>query len=170
MFSIDFRSSQEDINALVRNRDRSTWEVPVFDFINEWYDQSIDSFPVKTSGSTGTPKMIAHSRKAIMASATRTCDSFGLREGDTALLALPATHIGGKMMIARSIIRKLQLICIEPKANPLAGLEYDGVIAFAAFTPMQMSLILSAPSLPSPKGKEERQATYSLSKIRSIII
>ncbi|MCW3124409.1 MAG: O-succinylbenzoic acid--CoA ligase [Bacteroidetes bacterium] len=143
MFSIDFRSSQENIKAVIRNRDRSTWEVPVFDFIMSWFDPGVDSFPVKTSGSTGTPKMIAHSREAITASATRTCDFFGVKEGDTALLSLPATHIGGKMMIARSLVRKLQLICTEPKSDPLAELEYKGQIDFASFTPMQMSMILA---------------------------
>lgn len=143
MFSIDLRSSEENIKAFIRNRNRSTWEVPVFDFIEAWYDPHVDSFEVKTSGSTGIPKIIAHSRKAVTASATRTCDFFGIKEGDTALLSLPATHIGGKMMIARSLVRKLQLICIEPTSNPLLTLNYEEQIDFASFTPMQMSVILS---------------------------
>jgi O-succinylbenzoic acid--CoA ligase len=143
MFTIDLRSSEENIKAFIRSRNRSKWEVPVFDFIESWFDPGADSFEVKTSGSTGVPKIIAHSRNAVTASATRTCDFFGIKEGDTALLSLPATHIGGKMMIARSLVRKLQLICIEPTSNPLLTLHYEGQIDFASFTPMQMSVILN---------------------------
>ena len=143
MFIIDFRSPQEDIKTLIQNRNNPAWEVPVFDFIRQWLDSSVDSFPVHTSGSTGTPKMIAHSRAAMTASATRTCDLLGLKEGDTALLSLPVTHIGGKMMIVRSLIRKLKLICVEPTSDPIAALTYTSQIDFASFTPMQMSMILS---------------------------
>jgi O-succinylbenzoic acid--CoA ligase len=146
MFIIDFRSSEENIKTLFENRDLSTWEVPVFDFISAWFDQNTDAFEVKTSGSTGTPKVISHSRESMRASADKTCDFFELKEGDTALLSLPATHIGGKMMIARSLVRKLQLICVEPKSDPIAALDFAGEIDFASFTPMQMSMILDHPA------------------------
>jgi O-succinylbenzoic acid--CoA ligase len=100
-----------------------------------------------------------HSREAMTASASRTCDFFHLKQSDTALLALPSTHIGGKMMIVRSIIRGLKLICTEPRSNPLAQLDADIQIDFAAFTPMQMTLIMDdASTLPK------------LSKIKKIIL
>ena len=120
--------------------------IPVFDFIRTWYDSSIEVIPVHTSGSTGIPKVITHERAAMMASATRTCDFFDLKEGDKALLALPATHIGGKMMILRALVRKLQLICVEPKSDPLAELNFEIKIDFAPFTPMQMITILDHPT------------------------
>jgi O-succinylbenzoic acid--CoA ligase len=105
-------------------------------------DDSVTHFPVQTSGSTGAPKLIQHSRAAMTASAERTCDFLGLKKCDVALLALPATHIGGKMMIVRSIVRGMKLICTEPKSNPLVSLDFDGDIGFTAFTPMQMSMIM----------------------------
>jgi O-succinylbenzoic acid--CoA ligase len=142
MFIIDFSSSKEDILKSISNRNDPEWAIPVFDFIRSWLDEKINLFEVKTSGSTGLPKVIFHSRDAMIASAERTCDFFQLKKGDTALLALPATHIGGKMMIVRSAIRGLKMICVEPRSNPFTNLKYDEEITFAAFTPMQMSTIL----------------------------
>lgn len=141
MRTIDF-STATDIDTLIRDRDHSIWEVPVFDFIQQWYaDQP--QFEVRTSGSTGTPKSIWHSRAAMTASAERTCDFFGLKKGDTALVAMPAQYIGGKMMVLRSIVRGMRMIFIEPASDPLQVLEPMIPIDFTAFTPMQMSTILS---------------------------
>jgi O-succinylbenzoic acid--CoA ligase len=163
MFIIDFTASEANILSAISHRDIPAWAIPVFDFISLWFDTGVKSFGIQTSGSTGTPKLIHHSREAMIASAERTCDFFQLKKGDTALLALPATHIGGKMMLVRSIIRGMKLICVEPRSNPLANITFGEKIEFAAFTPMQMSMILddistsavgtgrdlSLPSLPS---------------------
>jgi O-succinylbenzoic acid--CoA ligase len=143
MFIIDFGISRADILSMISNRDYPAWTIPVFDFIKSWLDESINSFEVQTSGSTGSPKLIIHSREAMIESAERTCVFFKLQKNNIALLALPATHIGGKMMIVRSIIRGLKLICIEPKSDPSNELSFDGKIDFAAFTPMQMSKMLN---------------------------
>jgi len=146
MFIIDFSVSKEDILTSISNRDYPSWTVPVFDFIRSWFDEKNTSFAVQTSGSTGTPKVIHHSRESMIASAEKTCDFFRLKKNDTSLLALPAAHIGGKMMIVRSIIRGMKLICVEPRSNPLEHFNFDGEIEFAAFTPMQMSIILDGKS------------------------
>jgi len=159
MFIIDFSVSKADILSIISKRDAPSWTIPLFDFINSWLDDSVTHFTVQTSGSTGTPKQIQHSREAMTASASRTCDFFQFKQGDTALLALPSTHIGGKMMIVRSIIRSLKLICTEPRSNPLAQLDSNIQIDFAAFTPMQMTLMMDdASTLPK------------LSKIKKIIL
>lgn len=142
MFIIDFTASEANILSTISHRDGPAWATPIFDFISLWFDTGVKSFAIQTSGSTGTPKLIHHSREAMTASAERTCDFFQLKKGETALLAMPATHIAGKMMIVRSIIRGLKLICVEPRSNPLVNITFDEKIEFAAFTPMQMSMIL----------------------------
>jgi len=146
MFIIDFSASKADILSTISNRDYPSWTVPVFDFIRSWLDEDIKSFAVQTSGSTGTPKVIYHSRESMIASAEMTCDFFQLKKNNISLLPLPATHIGGKMMIVRSIVRGMKLICVEPRSNPLEHFNFYDEIEFAAFTPMQMSMILNAPS------------------------
>ena len=65
-----------------------------------------------------------------------TCDFLGLREGDTALLCLPLDYIAGKMVVVRSLVRGLRLVCVEPSGEPL-GTE-AGRIDFAAMVPMQV--------------------------------
>jgi len=134
--------------------DYPAWTVPVFDFIRTWLDDGVNSFTVQTSGSTGIPKLIQHSRESMKASAVATCDFFQLKKNDTALLALPSTHIGGKMMIVRSIVRGMKLICIEPRANPLEHFNFDRSIELAAFTPMQMSMMLDNGSAAVETGRD----------------
>lgn len=159
MFIIDFGAPEADILSIISNRDNPAWTIPVFDFIRSWMDHSVNAFPVQTSGSTGTPKLISHSRAAMRVSAGRTCDFFSLKKSDIALLALPATHIGGKMMIVRSMVRGMKLICMEPKSNPLAHFDWDGEIDFAAFTPMQMSMCM-----------DDQGSGAKLSQIKKIIL
>jgi O-succinylbenzoic acid--CoA ligase len=165
MFIIDFNASKADILTSISDRDYPAWTVPVFDFIRSWFDENVKSFLVQTSGSTGTPKTIYHTRESMIASAEKTCDFFQLKKNNTALLALPASHIGGKMMIVRSIARGLKLICSEPKVNPLEHFNFDSSIEFAAFTPMQMSMMLDNGSAAVETGRD-----LSLQKINKIIL
>lgn len=121
------------------------WAKPILEFIDSWKGGT-KLFPIMTSGSTGAPKEILLHRSAMIASAQVTCNFFGLKKGEASLLALPAKFIAGRMMIVRSMVNGLKLFCVHPASNPLLEFEYEGNIDFAAFTPMQLSLILSSPS------------------------
>ena len=55
------------------------------------------------------------------ASARITCDFLGLQPGDTALLCMPLDFIAGKMVVVRSIVRRLKLVCVKPSGHPLPG-------------------------------------------------
>jgi len=65
-----------------------------------------------------------------------TCDFLGLSEGDFALICLPVEYISGKMMVVRSISRKLKLKIAEPSTTPLQNI--DEQIEFCAMTPLQV--------------------------------
>lgn len=78
------------------------------------------------------------------ASARITCDFLGLKEGDTALLCLPLDYIAGKMMVVRSLVRRLRLVPVEPSGHPLA-LPFSSEIDFAAMVPMQVWNSLRVP-------------------------
>lgn len=109
------------------------------EFLNEWQSDST-TVRVQTSGSTGAPKTMLAEKARMMASAQMTCDFLNLSPGDKALLCLPLDYIAGKMMVVRSIVRQLQLICVQPSRHPFA--EVTDIPDFAAMTPMQVMATL----------------------------
>ena len=125
-------------------------------FIEDWNSPDTH-ITVQTSGSTGTPKPIRVEKKRMVASALMTCNYLSVKEGDSALLCLSPDYIAGKMMIVRSLVRRLNLTIMEPTGNPLAN--DDGHYDLAAMVPMQVFNILS-----SSHGEEK------LNNIRHLII
>ena len=88
-------------------------------FLEEWNNAS-ETVLVHTSGSTGEPKPMLVEKRRMLASARRTNDFLGLKEGDTALLCMSLDYIAGKMMVVRALERGLRLISVEPSGHPLA--------------------------------------------------
>lgn len=88
-------------------------------FLKDWYDDR-PTLLVHTSGSTGTPKPMWVEKRRMLNSARITCDFLGLAEGDTALLCMPLDYIAGKMVVVRSIERKMSLVAVKPSGHPLA--------------------------------------------------
>lgn len=106
----------------------------ILEFVVSWSDRK-EWIETRTSGSTGRPKNIKIRKEHIIASAIRTLDFLGLKSGDSALLCIPDQFIGGKMMIARSIIGELDLYIADNSSTP--ELPTDKSIDFAALIPMQ---------------------------------
>ena len=116
------------------------------EFLAEWNNDS-DYVHVQTSGSTGAPKPMLVEKRRMLNSARITCDFLGLREGDTALLCMSLDYIAGKMMVVRSLERRLQLITVAPSGHPLADLSPQlSVLSFAAMVPMQVYNALQVPA------------------------
>ena len=128
------------------------------EFLDEWNNGS-ERVLVHTSGSTGAPKPLWVEKRRMEASARITCDFLGLKEGDTALLCMPLDYIAGKMMVVRSLVRKLKLMVVEPTGHPLAAHQLPRGLTFAAMVPMQVYNSLQVP--------EERER---LRQIRHLII
>ena len=131
------------------------------EFLDEWNNDS-ERVLVHTSGSTGTPKPLWVEKRRMEASARITCDFLGLKEGDTALLCMPLDYIAGKMMVVRSLVRKLKLMVVEPTGHPLSNTtphQLPRGFTFAAMVPMQVYNSLQVP--------EERER---LRQIRHLII
>ena len=105
------------------------------EFMADWHSPS-PTILVHTSGSTGKPKPLLVEKKRMEASARLTCEVLALKPGDSALLCMPLDYIAGKMMVVRSIVGKLNLVCVEPSGHPLKGLNEAPV--FAAMVPMQV--------------------------------
>ena len=107
------------------------------EFLTEWNNES-DMILVHTSGSTGSPKPMYVEKKRMLNSARITCDFLGLRPGDTAFLCMPLDYIAGKMLVVRSIERKLNLVSVSPSGHPLKdiSLSFDKP-SLAAMVPLQ---------------------------------
>ena len=120
----------------------------VEEFIGQWHD-ACDTVEVHTSGSTGEPKVLHAEKKRMLASARATCDFLGLKPGDTALLCMSVDYIAGKMMVVRSIERRLKLLAVTPSSHPLASQELyeenSQRIDFAAMVPLQVHESLKVP-------------------------
>lgn len=108
------------------------------EFLTEWNNES-DMILVHTSGSTGSPKPMYVEKKRMLNSARITCDFLGLRPGDTAFLCMPLDYIAGKMLVVRSIERKLNLVSVSPSGHPLKdiSLSFDKP-SLAAMVPLQV--------------------------------
>ncbi|WP_294284523.1 AMP-binding protein [uncultured Chryseobacterium sp.] len=127
---------QIDFNNLNMNQlsFNSEFETKVGNFLGEWFSDS-KTVKVQTSGSTGVPKVFEIEKKKMMNSAEMTCNFLGLKEGNTALICLPVEYISGKMMVVRSVVRKLKLIVTDPSVKPVEDLNDE--IDFCAMTPLQ---------------------------------
>jgi len=111
-------------------------------FLAEWNNDN-PCVLVHTSGSTGKPKPLWVEKRRMEASAKITCDFLGLHEGDTALLCMPLDYIAGKMMVVRSLVRRLRLISVEPSGGPLDTVTEP--LDFAAMVPLQVWNCLQKP-------------------------
>lgn len=127
---LDFNNLE--INNLHTETD---FEKKVFFFLKEWFSES-KTVKVQTSGSTGIPKIIEVEKEKMLNSAKMTCNFLNLKEGDTALICLPIEYISGKMMVVRTITRKLKLIISDPSLKPIENLNEK--IDFCAMTPLQV--------------------------------
>lgn len=134
----------------------------VNDFLQEWNSPS-ETLLVHTSGSTGKPKPMWVEKQRMLNSAHITCDFLGLRPGDSTLLCMSLDYIAGKMMVVRSIERKLRLFSVKPSGHPLSDESLAKMVEmdfdFVAMVPMQVYNTLQVP--------QERER---LSRIKHLII
>jgi O-succinylbenzoic acid--CoA ligase len=119
--------------SLIKEGDKE--ERLIGDFLMDWVSPH-DSLILKTSGSTGKAKSIRVTKQAMVNSALRSADYFGLRAGQTALLCLSGSHIAAKMMLVRAMVIGLSLDTVDPSSSPLSGLNrsYD----LCSMVPLQL--------------------------------
>lgn len=124
-------------------------------FCCDWI-QGRDHFTLTTSGSTGAPKQITLGREQMEASARLTSTALGLQSGYHSLLCLDTGFIAGQMMLVRSFVTGMNIIAVEPSANPLNSIQPDLKIDFTAMVPYQLQAILD--SAPGKKRLNDLKA------------
>lgn len=99
---------------------------------------------IMTSGSTGAPKAIAHTVTSLMASARATLKFYSWQKGDSWLLSLDPSHIGGLQILMRTWIGRG--ICFYgglPK--DIAGVISQRSFDFLSLVPTQLFRLLEDP-------------------------
>lgn len=135
---------------------KSTFHRQLYLFLREWFSPS-STLRLHTSGSTGIPKEIVARKEQMLQSAKSTCDFFGLKRDDKALLCLPLEYIAGKMMVVRALYAGLSIYPVEPGGHPLmhTDIPYD----FTAMVPLQV--------YNSLQNEEEKERLY---RVKNLII
>ena len=132
------------------------YAIAAFSFCKSWL-QGEHHFTQFTSGSTGIPKEISLSRHQMIASAQGTGDFFGIDSNSILLCCLNPSFIAGKMMLVRAMVWDCEIYLVEPKANPLLGLNQT--FDFAAMVPLQVETSL-----------QDSDSRVKLKEIRNLII
>lgn len=123
----------------------SEFERSTISFCQQWVKGN-SSFVLKTSGSTGEPKTIELRREQMISSAQKTAQALGLDAGMNALVCLDTKYIAGQMMLVRCFVTGMNIIAIEPTANPLLDLPSEIKIDFTALVPYQLQSIINQSS------------------------
>ncbi|WP_276680784.1 AMP-binding protein [Empedobacter brevis] len=149
MLFLDFSKFDFQVDTIQPIND---FEQTVKKFLVEWLSDSTTMI-AHTSGSTGEPKEIVLTKENMRKSANMTGKYLHLKQGDSALLAMPVTYIAGKLMLIRAVEIGLKLICIEPTSRISLDEINNGIhqqletIDFVALTPMQVENSLNFVSI-----------------------
>jgi o-succinylbenzoate---CoA ligase len=138
----DHRCSVNEIGRGHHSPGSNDFEQSALEFIHRFVNGQ-EFFTMQTSGSTGSPKTIILKRNQLIASAKLTIQALGLPAGGTALVCLDTRYIAGVMMLVRSLTWGMNIVLVQPVANPLAQVPSELVIHFAAFVPYQVNAILN---------------------------
>jgi len=140
--SINLRGENYSLSEIDQIITQSQFEQDSLSFIQDWLSGQ-EHFDQLTSGSTGPPKLIKLTRSQMTASANGTIKALNLKPQTNSLLCINPKYIGGKMMLVRSIINKMNIVLIEPSSRPFETLSTN--VDFVALTPHQMSVTLNYP-------------------------
>jgi O-succinylbenzoic acid--CoA ligase len=131
------------VRSSAESRDRSPFEKSFIACVKKWLGND-SNFTFSTSGSTGTPKPVTFTRAQVKASAQLTINSLSLKPNQTSLICLDTRYVAGQLMVIRSLENGMNLLAVEPCADPLKNIPKGETIDFAAFVPYQLNAILDS--------------------------
>jgi o-succinylbenzoate---CoA ligase len=111
---------------------------------------------VPTSGTTGTPRLARLSHGALSAAAGASAAHLGVEADDRWLLALPLAHVGGLMILVRSLVARTAVVLFDPHGPLLSNLERlkacvaEQRVTLLSVVPALLDRLLAAPGGWSP--------------------
>jgi len=131
--------SLDELKIPSTNSELTAFEKTTLAFCRAWLTGQ-QSFAIHTSGSTGTSKEIQLKRSALEASARMTLRALALKPGGNSLVCLDTAYIAGQMMLVRSLLHNMNIVAVEPTANPLKNIDHP--VDLVALVPHQLETIL----------------------------
>jgi len=105
-----------------------------------------------TSGTSGRPRPVAITFDNIRANARGVAERMGLGDDERWLAPLPLAHVGGLMVVLRSVLMATTAVVAPPPFDALAiaGQLRDGGITVVSLVPTQLQRLLDAGARPGP--------------------
>lgn len=110
---------------------------------------------VPTSGTTGSPRLAELSERALSAAARASARHLGV-EDDRWLVALPLAHVGGLMILVRSLLARTAIVLFDPAPSLLSRLDElvrtlrDAEITLLSLVPAVLERLLAPPHTWQP--------------------
>jgi O-succinylbenzoic acid--CoA ligase len=107
---------------------------------------------VHTSGTTGEPRPVTLSHGNVLANALGSAVALGLDPAERWLCPLPLSHVGGLMVLLRSVVYGTTAVLEPPPfdAGRVAGLLGSGAVTVASLVPTMLARVLDAGVEPAP--------------------
>ncbi len=112
-------------------------------------DASDAALVVHTSGTTGAPQPVTLTHGNLLASALASAAALGLAEDERWLCPLPLSHVGGLMVLIRSVIYATTAVLLPPPFDARAAAASD--VTLMSLVPTQLGRILDAGAAPPPR-------------------
>jgi o-succinylbenzoate---CoA ligase len=150
---ININAIEVSISSICSNtlKTADPFESAVFSFIADWFSNK-QQFIQETSGSTGIPKKISLKREQLLSSAKATLNFLSVKPGGKALICMDPTFIAGKMMLVRALEANLQIIAVNPSANPLQSIPIEIELELVAMVPYQVHCLFQDENLKKAKS------------------
>jgi O-succinylbenzoic acid--CoA ligase len=106
-----------------------------------------------TSGTTGRPKPVALTFGNIRANARGLAQAMALTDDERWLSPLPLAHVGGLMVVLRSVLMATTAVIAPPPfdEHAIAARLRDDGITIASLVPAQLQRLLDAGARPGPR-------------------
>ena len=108
---------------------------------------------VHTSGTTGRPARVELTFGNVRANARGLAEAMELDAEERWLCPLPLSHVGGLMVVLRSVLMGTTAVLQPPPFDAHATAERlrDGAITIASLVPVQLQRLLDAGATPGPQ-------------------